>query len=66
MLQDEVTKYVFREMDGFLVLMDDHTAAMEITRLVFVVLAEATTDHTETSHFFRVCTYLDVPMQLTH
>ena len=66
MLQDEVTKNVFREMDGFLVLMsvlstiqdhtqdDDHTAAIETTRLVFVVLAEATTDHPENSDFFRV------------
>ena len=68
MLQDEVTKNVFREMDGFLVLMsvlstiqdhhnhtqnDDHTAAIETTRLVFVVLAEATTDP-ENSDFFRV------------
>ena len=69
MLQDEITKNVFREMDGFLVLMsvlstiqdhhnhtqdDDHTAAIETTRLVFVVLAEATTDHPENSDFFRV------------
>jgi len=65
MLQHEVTKNVFREMDGFLVLMsvlstihhtqDDHTAAIETTRLVFVVLAEATTDHPHNSDFFRVC-----------
>ena len=69
MLQDEVTKNVLREMDGFLVLMsvlstiqdhhnptldEDHTAAIETTRLVFVVLAEATTDHPENSDFFRV------------
>jgi len=52
MLQDEVTKNLFCELDGFLVLMsvlstiqdhhtqDDHTATREITRLVFVVLAD--------------------------
>jgi hypothetical protein len=78
MLQDEVTKNVFREMDGFLVLMsvlstiqdhhhaqDDHTAAIETTRLVFVVLAEATTDHLENSDFFRVCKFY-VPIHYTN
>ncbi|KIJ91312.1 hypothetical protein K443DRAFT_686155 [Laccaria amethystina LaAM-08-1] len=66
MLQVGATNNVFREMDGFLVLMsvlstiqdhhqtqDDHTAAIETTRLVFVVLAEATTNHLENSGFFR-------------
>ena len=67
MLQDEVTKNVFREMDGFLVLIsvlltiqdqhtqDDHTAAIETTRLVFIVLADATTYQPENSDFLRVC-----------
>ena len=54
-------------MDGFLVLMsvlstiqdkhthDDHTAAIETTQLVFVVLADATTYQPENSDFLRVC-----------
>jgi heptaprenylglyceryl phosphate synthase len=78
MLQVGATNNVFREMDGFLVLMsvlstiqdhhqtqDDHTAAIETTRLVFVVLAEATTNHLENSGFFRVCNF-NVPMQLIY
>ena len=67
-----VTMNMYREMDGFLVLMsvhntqNDHTAAIATPLLVFVVLGEATTDHPENYHLFRVCTYLNVPMQLTH
>ena len=65
-------KNVFREMDGFLVLMSvlstirdkhthgDHTTAIETTRPVFVVLADATTYQPENSDFLRVCTLMSL------
>ena len=69
MLPDEVTKNVFREINGLLVSMNvlspkqDHhltttprmtMVAMNTTPLVFVVSAEATMDHPENSDFFKV------------
>ncbi|KAL0063705.1 Beige protein-like 1 [Marasmius tenuissimus] len=69
MLQDSRTKEVFRELDGFLVLMstlstthpsqvhDQEYApedAIEGTRLVFVAVSEALYNHPENTEYFNV------------
>ncbi|KAJ8072576.1 beige protein-like 1 [Marasmius tenuissimus] len=69
MLQDSRTKEVFRELDGFLVLMstlstthpsqvhDQEYApedAIEGTRLVFVAVSEAMYNHPENTEYFNV------------
>ncbi|KZT70568.1 beach-domain-containing protein [Daedalea quercina L-15889] len=65
MLEDAATKDVFREMDGFLVVMsvlstlqavDDEeakTEVLEATRLAFVMLSEALEDHPENKQYFK-------------
>ncbi|KAH9925795.1 beach-domain-containing protein [Fomitopsis serialis] len=65
MLEDAATKDVFREMDGFLVVMsvlstlqavedeEAKTEVLEATRLAFVMLSEALEDHQENKEYFR-------------
>ena len=67
MLEDAATKDVFREMDGFLVVMsvlstlqavDDEVAKTEVleaTRLAFVMLSESLEDHADNQEYFKVC-----------
>lgn len=67
MLEDAATKDVFREMDGFLVVMsvlstlqavEDEVAKTEVleaTRLAFVMLSESLEDHVENQEYFKVC-----------
>ena len=70
MLEDAATKDVFREMDGFLVVMsvlstlqavEDEVAKTEVleaTRLAFVMLSESLEDHVENKEYFKVCIIL--------
>ncbi|KZT02850.1 beach-domain-containing protein [Laetiporus sulphureus 93-53] len=67
MLEDARTRDVFREMDGFLVVMnalstiptaaggnsDLQLVVLEATRLVFVILAEALYQHRENMDYFK-------------
>ncbi|TFY62229.1 hypothetical protein EVJ58_g3994 [Rhodofomes roseus] len=65
MLEDAATKDVFREMDGFLVVMsvlstlqavedeEAKTEILEATRLAFVMLSEALEDHVENREYFQ-------------
>ncbi|PCH37188.1 beach-domain-containing protein [Wolfiporia cocos MD-104 SS10] len=67
MLEDSRTKDVFREMDGFIVVMNAlstiHVVAgtseevkmetLETTRLVFVILSEALFQHVENTEYFQ-------------
>lgn len=66
MLEDVATKDVFREMDGFLVVMsvlstlqavDDEVAKtemLEATRLAFVMLSESLEEHEGNQEYFKV------------
>ncbi|KAF9002530.1 hypothetical protein BDQ17DRAFT_1357028 [Cyathus striatus] len=61
-LQDSCTKDVFREMDGFLVLMsvlstiyDMEDGEGEGARLVFMILSETMYEHQENLEYFRHC-----------
>ena len=72
MVEDAATKDVFRELDGFLVLVnvlatlripedglsedDDMTARMEAARLAFAIISEAIRDHPVNKDHFEVCT----------
>lgn len=71
MMKDTHTKHVFRELDGFLILMSllsnalpysgsnsdvpDHVIAdaLELVRLIFVNLAEATSENLENCEYFQ-------------
>ena len=67
MLEDASTKDVFREMDGFLVVMsvlstlqavdeeEAKTEVLEATRLAFAMLSEALEDHPQNKEYFQVC-----------
>lgn len=63
MLQESRTKDVFRELDGFLVLMsvlsaiqasDEMQQVLEGTRLVFMILSEAMHEHYQNEEYFAV------------
>lgn len=70
MVEEPYTKEVFRELDGFLVVVsmlstlappevlqdgeDNFEQRMEVTRLAFAIISEATSNHSMNTEFFNV------------